>query len=160
VFSIGYMLKDSAGLLMYKISNGELMVFIVHPGGPFWKDKDEGAWSIPKGEVDEGEELLSAAMREVKEETGLEAKEPFIELGSVMQASGKIVYCWAFEGDWTGLLMGSSYVRMEWPLGSGKTISFPEVDKAGFFTLEEARRKLNPAQADFLDRLREKISSK
>lgn len=152
------MLKDSAGLLMYKIVDSELKVFIVHPGGPFWKDKDEGAWSIPKGEIEEGEDTLSAARREVKEETGIEAKEPFIELGHVRQASGKIVYCWAYEGDWAGLLMGSAYVKMEWPIGSQKIISFPEVDKAGFFTIEEARMKLNPAQSELLERLKEKLS--
>lgn len=145
---------------MYKFDKNEegLRVFIVHPGGPFWKDKDEGAWSIPKGEIEDGEiDLLDVAKRELKEETGIDIfsrrKEEFKDLGSVKQKSGKEVFCYAIEGDWSGLLICSSYVEMEWPKQSGKMIKFPEVDKAGFFSLEVSRKKMNEAQREFLDKL-------
>lgn len=155
-------MKQSAGILMYKFSDKKLSIFLVHPGGPFWKGKDEGAWSIPKGEVEDRETyFLPIAIRELKEETGIDLfsrkNEEFIFLESVKQKSGKIVYCWAIEGDWPGLLLGASYVEMEWPLRSGKFIKFPEVDKAGFFPLDIARKKLNDAQREFLDRLEEKL---
>ena len=142
---------------MYRWRGTELEVFIVHPGGPFFVGRDDGYWGIPKGEVEEGEELLEAALREFKEETGLTSSEPYISLGDVVQKSGKVVHAWAFKGDWTGLLMGSSYVTMEWPLRSGKTIKFAEIDKAGFFPLEVARKKMNQAQTAFLDRLVEAV---
>lgn len=156
------MVKTSAGLLMYKIkeSNGrrELMVFIGHPGGSFFKGKETGAWSIPKGEIEEGEDLFSAGRREFKEETGIgspENKEKYIYLGEIRQKSGKRVFCWAFEGDWTGLLMGTSFVELEY---NGKKIKFPEMDGAGFFGIEEAKKKINPAQRELIDRLREKLN--
>ena len=145
---------------MYKFDKNDagLRVFIVHPGGPFWKDKDEGVWGIPKGEIEDGEnDMLEVAKRELKEETGIDLfsrkKEEFADLGSVKQKSGKEVFCYAIEEDWTGLLICSSYFEMEWPTKSGKTIKFPEVDKAGFFFLEMARKKMNEAQREFLDRL-------
>ncbi len=149
--------KTSAGLLMYEIANNELKVFIAHPGGPFWKNKEAGAWSIPKGEPNENENLLNAAIREFKEETGIDAKEPFIPLGTIQQKSGKIVHCWAFEGNWSGLLVTSSHVNMEWPSKSGKFIKFPEIDKAGFFSIEEAKKKINPCQKELIARLAEKV---
>lgn len=152
------MVKTSAGLLMYKKKEGAIKVFLVHPGGPFWKDKDKGVWSIPKGEVEEGEkeDMLIAAMREMKEETGIDApkeRERYSYLGKIKQKAGKIVHCWTFEGDWTGLLMGKSYMTMEIPARSGKFVKFPEVDKAGFFGIEEAKEKINQAQVEFLDKL-------
>lgn len=145
--------KVSAGLLMYKFKNSRIEVFIVHPGGPFFKHKDEGTWSIPKGEIEEGEDYLEAAQREMLEETGVVAKGPFAPLGEVVQKAGKHVHGWAFEGDWSGLLMCKSYASIEWPSRSGKIIRFPEVDKAGFFSPESAKKKINPAQAELIDRL-------
>ena len=153
------MQKTSAGILIYKHNDGKLKLFIVHPGGPFWKDKDEGAWSIPKGEVEQGEEnLLGVAKRELKEETGISIEGNFIDLGEVKQKSGKIVKAWAIEGDWSGLLMCQSFVEIEWPYKSGKKIKIPEVDKAGFFSVEDAKRKINPAQREFIERLQEKLN--
>lgn len=157
-------MKKSAGILIYKWYEEKLKVFLVHPGGPFWKNKDEGVWSIPKGEIEDGEpDFLNIAKRELKEETGIDLfsrkNEEFIFLESVKQKSGKIVYCWAIEGDWSGLLMGTSYVEMEWPLRSGKFIKFPEVDKASFFSLDIARKKMNLVQTAFLDRLKDKLNN-
>ncbi|MEK6824410.1 MAG: NUDIX domain-containing protein [Nanoarchaeota archaeon] len=151
--------KISAGLLMYRF-RPELEVFIVHPGGPFWKNKDESSWSIPKGELEEGEDLLSAAKREFMEETGLKIdSESFIQLGNVTLKSGKIVHAWAFEGDWSGLLMCQSYMNLEWPPRSGKLIKFPEVDKASFFSPEIAKKKINPAQRELIDKLEAVLSN-
>ncbi len=138
----------------------ELEVFIVHPGGPFWKNKDESSWSIPKGELEEGEDLLSAAKREFMEETDLKIdSESFIQLGNVTLKSGKIVHAWAFEGDWSGLLMCQSYMNLEWPPRSGKFIKFPEVDKASFFSPEIAKKKINPAQRELIDKLEAVLSN-
>lgn len=150
--------KISAGLLMYRIKRENIECFIVHPGGPFWKHKDVGAWSLPKGEVEEGESLLDTAQREFHEETGIVPRGPFTPLGSVTLKSGKQVHAWAFEGDWSGLLQTSTYVRLEWPKSSGKTIAFPEIDKAGFFSVSEAQKKLNPAQKEFIERLLIKVN--
>lgn len=154
------MSKTSAGLLMYRIKNNQFEVFLAHPGGPFWKNKD--VWGIPKGELEDGEheDMLKAAIREFKEETGIEPKEPFIPLGEIRQASGKIVHCWAFEGDWSGLLLGSSYVNLEYPTKSGKFIKFPEIDKADFFTIEKAKKKINKSQFALIDRLQEYLKNK
>lgn len=152
------MAKTSAGLLMYKLNEGKLKVFIVHPGGPFWKDKEKGAWSIPKGELEDNEEMIDCAVREMKEETGIDVSgKEFIELGSVVQKSGKKVYCWAFEGDWIGLLICRSYAEIEWPYKSGKKIKIPEIDRADFFEAEKAKLKINPAQKEFIERLEEKL---
>ena len=157
-------MKKSAGVLLYKWNKGKLKVFLVHPGGPFWKDKDEGVWSIPKGEVEEGEnDMLEVAIRELMEETGINLinrqRKEFVYLENVKQKSGKEVFCWAIEGDWSGLLMGSSYVKIEWPLKSGKIIKFLEVDRAGFFPIEQARKKINESQRDFFERLERHFKS-
>ena len=151
--------KISAGLLMYKFDKEKkLRVFLVHPGGPFWKDKDSGAWSIPKGEVDDndGKDLLETAKREFREETGIvspKENEKYFYLGEIEQKNKKIVHAWAFEGDWSGLLMCQSFVEIEWPYKSGKIIKISEVDKADFFTAEKAKEKINPAQFAFIEKL-------
>jgi predicted NUDIX family NTP pyrophosphohydrolase len=138
---------------MYRVREGALEVLLVHPGGPLWAKKDLGAWSIPKGEVDPGEELLLAARRELREELGVEAEGPFLALGSVTQKGGKRVHAWAFAGDCDPGAVRSNTLEMEWPPRSGRRATFPEVDRAEFFGLAAARAKLNPAQAALLDRL-------
>ena len=147
------MAKTSAGLLMYRFRGGTMEVLLVHPGGPFWRKKDEGAWSVPKGEVESGEELLATARREFHEELGLEAAGNFIPLTPIRQKGGKVVHAWAFEGDCDPAAIRGNTFTMEWPPKSGRAIEFPEVDKAAFFDLEAARRKINPAQAALLDQL-------
>ncbi len=150
------MQKISAGLLMYRIKNNNLEIFLVHPGGPFWKGKEDGVWSIPKGEVEDGEDFFECAKREFEEETGIKLKtEKFIELGNVKQKSGKIVHAWAFENDyWSGLLR-QNIITVEFPYKSGRMIKIPEVDKAGFFNVDDAKRKMSPSQFEFVERLRE-----
>lgn len=138
---------------MYRRSAAELEVLLVHPGGPFFAKKDDGAWTIPKGEVGTGEEPLAAAQREFREETGFAASPPFAPLGQVRQAGGKIVIAWAFAGDCDAGAVRSNTFTMEWPPRSGQQREFPEVDRAGWFTLTAARQKLLPAQHPFLDRL-------
>jgi predicted NUDIX family NTP pyrophosphohydrolase len=146
--------KTSAGLLMFRNRSGQLEVFLAHPGGPFFKNKDDGHWTIPKGEIQEGEELLAAAKREFKEEVGIEPRGEFLQLGSVRQKSGKIVHAWAFPGDWEDFRpLQSNTFELEWPPSSGKIQHFPEIDRVAFFTITEARRKLKEAQHPFLDRL-------
>ena len=146
--------KVSAGLLMYRVREGRLEVFLAHPGGPFFAKKDEGHWSIPKGETGPGEDLVSAAMREFKEETGIEPAGEFIELGSVKQRGGKIVHAWAFAGDWDERRpLQSNTFEIEWPPMSGQRQSFPEMDRVAFFSIPEAKRKLTEAQHPFLERL-------
>ena len=153
--------KISAGLLMYRINQGELEVFLAHPGGPFYINKDKGVWSIPKGLVEDGEDYLSAAKREFFEETGLEPKGELIDLGKVRQSSGKIVYAWAFEGDYDPSKgVPSNHFEMQWPPNSGQIRSFPEIDQVNFFDLALAREKINPAQIEFLERLKDYIKSK
>lgn len=148
----------SAGLLMYRRQNNSVEFLLVHPGGPFWKNKDDGAWSIPKGEVQPGEDLLSRARIEFNEELGLEASGNFLPLGSIKQKNGKTVHAWAFEGDLPqGFQLKSNTFEIEWPPHSGKLKEFPEVDRAEFFAEEIARRKINPAQLSFFDRLREAL---
>jgi predicted NUDIX family NTP pyrophosphohydrolase len=147
------MAKASAGLLMYRQRGGRLEVLLVHPGGPFWKNKHEGVWSIPKGEFGPQEEPLTAALREFKEETGLDAEGPFIELGTVRQRSGKTVHAWAFEGDCDPDALHSNSFAMEWPPRSGRQQEFPEVDRAAFYGLAEARQKITPGQLGLLDAL-------
>jgi len=152
--------KTSAGLLMFRLRDGELQVLLVHPGGPYFQNKDDGAWSIPKGEAGEDEELLERAKTEFQEELGIEAVGDWISLGSVKQKGGKTVYAWAFAGELSDdFMLCSSTFEMEWPPRSGKRCQFPEVDRASFFVLEEARKKMNPAQTVFLDRLLEKWNS-
>src|ERR1700745_2166410 len=148
--------KTSAGLLMYRgrsISRASPEVLLAHPGGPFWKNKDDGAWMIPKGEVEQGEELLAAAIREFTEETGLTAVEPFPALGQVKHKSGKTVHAWAFQGDCDPTEIRSHTFELEWPPKSGRKQEFPEIDRAEFFDLSTARRKMLPAELPLLDRL-------
>jgi predicted NUDIX family NTP pyrophosphohydrolase len=147
------MARSSAGLLMYRVRAGVLEVLLVHPGGPFWRSKDAGAWTIPKGEVAPGEDEVSTAVREFKEETGMDAVGPFIDLGTIKQKAGKTVHAWAFAGDCDPATLKSNMTRLEWPRGSGRWMTFPEVDRAEFLPLAEARVKINPAQAELLDRL-------
>jgi predicted NUDIX family NTP pyrophosphohydrolase len=151
--------KTSAGLLMYRHVNEKLEVLLVHPGGPFWKKKDMGAWAIPKGEVKDNEDLFAAAQREFLEETGFTTNGPYIDLGEIRHRSGKRVHVWAFGGDCDPTLLRSNTFEMEWPPKSGKRQTFPEVDKASFYSLEDANEKILEAEAPFLDRLREKLSS-
>ncbi|HEX2204281.1 MAG TPA: NUDIX domain-containing protein [Longimicrobium sp.] len=143
----------SAGLLLFRRTGGALEVFLAHPGGPFWKNKDAGAWTIPKGEVDEGEEPLATARREFEEETGLAPEGPFIELGAVRQKAGKTVHAWACEGDADPDAVRSNVMRTEWPRGSGKWLTFPEVDRCAWFDPQTAREKINAAQVELIDRL-------
>jgi predicted NUDIX family NTP pyrophosphohydrolase len=148
--------KRSAGILLYRLSGGAPEVLLVHPGGPFWARRDAGAWSVPKGEYEDGDDPLASALREFEEETGaaLETGE-LLELGDVKQKSGKVVRAWAAEGDLDPDAVHSNTFTMEWPPRSGRTAEFPEIDRAGWFGIDEAREKLNPAQAEFLDRLLE-----
>ena len=143
----------SAGLLLYRMRDGALEVLLAHPGGPYWQRKDRGSWSIPKGEASEGEELLAAARREFQEETGATADGPALALGHVRMKSGKLVHAWAVEGDFDIARLCSNTFELEWPRGSGVHRSFPEVDRAAWFTLDEARRHILPAQAPLLDTL-------
>jgi predicted NUDIX family NTP pyrophosphohydrolase len=143
----------SAGLLLFRRRPTGLEVFLAHPGGPFWAKRDAGVWSIPKGLLDEGEEPLAAACREFEEETGIQPRGPFLSLGSVVQKAGKAVHAWAWEGDADPELVKSNAVRMEWPTGSGRWLSFPEVDRCAWFDLTTARQKMIPAQAEFISRL-------
>jgi len=140
------MAKQSAGLLLYRFHEGTLEVFLVHPGGPFWAKKDLGAWSIPKGEIDEGEDPLEAARREFEEETGFRPEGMFRELTPVKQRSGKIVHTWAVEGDCDSAAIRSNTFSMEWPPRSGRQQEFPEVDRAGWFSIPEAREKILDGQ--------------
>jgi predicted NUDIX family NTP pyrophosphohydrolase len=148
--------KTSAGILLYRGDGDSLEVLLVHPGGPFWAKKDEGAWSIPKGELDDGEESRACALRELEEEIGSSLgllPEQLIELGEVRLKSGKRVQGWAAEGDFDPATLRSNTFTMEWPPRSGHEREFPEVDRAEWFAPEQARLKINPAQAAFLDRL-------
>lgn len=149
--------KLSAGILLYRIENNQLEVFLVHPGGPFWAKKDEGAWSLPKGEYEPEEDALQAAKREFKEETGFEIAGEFVELGSIKQPSGKVITAWAVQGDCDASAVKSNTFEMEWPPRSGKKAEFPEADRAGWFAIKEARVKILKGQAGFLEELREKI---
>jgi len=143
----------SSGILLYRRTSGSLEIFLAHPGGPFWARRDDGAWTIPKGMVDDGEDLLDAARREFREETGIEAAGPFVPLGSIKQKAGKTVHAWAWEGDADPTTIVSNTTRTEWPRGSGKWITYPEVDRCAWFVVDVARVKINPAQASFIDRL-------
>jgi predicted NUDIX family NTP pyrophosphohydrolase len=144
----------SAGLLMYRRRSGQVQVLLVHPGGPFWKNKDAGAWTIPKGAPIGQENLLDTARREFEEETGFNAGDgPFTALAPIRQKAGKTVHAWAFEGDCDPAQVRSNQFEIEWPPRSGKRISVPEVDRAEFMSLEVARAKINPAQVAFLDEL-------
>jgi predicted NUDIX family NTP pyrophosphohydrolase len=148
------MAKESAGILVYKNVNEELMVLLAHNGGPFFKNKDEGWWTIPKGLINEGEDKLSAAKREFKEETGQTAPEgDYISLGSVKQANNKIVYCWAIEADIDVRSIKSNTFDLEWPPKSGIVKQFPEIDKAEWFNVARAKTKANKAQGELIETL-------
>jgi predicted NUDIX family NTP pyrophosphohydrolase len=152
--------RVSAGLLMFRRTRGGLEVLLAHPGGPFWARKDEGAWTIPKGEATVAEDLLSRAKIEFEEELGIRPAGKLIELGSIKQKAGKVVHAWAFEGDLPlSFELKSNTFEMEWPLRSGKMKQFPEIDRAEFFPEDIARQKINPAQIAFLDRLRDARNS-
>lgn len=149
----------SAGILLFRRRQGDIEVLLAHPGGPFWRGRDAGAWTIPKGLVAPGEALLDAARRELREETGLAPDGPFLSLGSVRQKAGKTVHAWACEGDADPATVTSNTTTIEWPRGSGRRITYPEVDRCGWFALEEARDKLNPAQSELLGRLKSALQS-
>jgi predicted NUDIX family NTP pyrophosphohydrolase len=143
---------------MFRTKRGALEVLLVHPGGPYFQNKDDGAWTIPKGEAAEGEDLLARAKIEFEEELGVAVAGNWLELGSVKQKGGKIVHAWAFAGDLNdGFKVASNTFEMEWPPRSGKIQRFPEIDRASFFPVEEAIRKINVAQTVFLDRLVERL---
>jgi len=145
-------LEVSAGILPFR-RRGELQVLLGHPGGPYWARRDEGAWTIPKGLVDPGENMLAAALREFTEETGFSARGPFIPLSSVKQKSGKTVHAFASKGDFDPEQLACNTFEIEWPPRSGRLQSFPEVDRAGWFSIEEARARILPSQAPILDAL-------
>lgn len=152
--------NTSAGLLMFRRQYEALEVLLAHPGGPFWEKRDEGAWTIPKGLIEEGEDHLVAARREFEEETGLHPTGPFISLGSVKQKAGKIVHAWAWEGDADATLIKSNWMKMEWPSKSGNWVQFPEVDRCEWFRTEEAKLKINAAQAKLIQILEDKLQNK
>ena len=149
--------KKSAGILLYRFNQNTLEVLLVHPGGPYWKNKEFEVWSIPKGEFEEGESALAAAMREFNEETGGGVAGNLIELLPVTQRSGKVVYAWAAEGDINAEGITSNMIQIEWPPRSGKRIDIPEVDKAGWFAAPEAKKRINPGQVDLVDQLVDKL---
>ncbi len=155
--------RTSAGIVPFRYDAGALNVLLVHPGGPFWARKDVGAWSIPKGQHDPGEDPLEAALRELAEETGANVsaidRSALVELGTVTQKGGKIVSAWAAELDLEASTIASNTFVIEWPPGSGREQEFPEVDRAEWLDLEAARTKINPAQAGFLDRLQAALAS-
>jgi predicted NUDIX family NTP pyrophosphohydrolase len=151
--------KTSAGLLLYRRRGGVLEFLLVHPGGPFWKNKDAGAWTIPKGQLGDNEEPLAAAIREFEEELGFKPTGPFIELMPIKQKGGKIVRAWAVEGDCDPTQIKSNTFTMEWPPKSGKQADFPEIDRAEFFKLGEAKEKINPAQIPLLEEICRRIGS-
>ena len=151
------MTKSSAGLVMYRYRNAQLELFLVHPGGPFWRKKDAGVWSIPKGEYTQDDKAFEAAKREFKEETGFAAEGNFIELAPIRQPGGKVVAAWAFEGDCDAGSIKSNTFSMEWPPHSGKQAEFPEVDRAGWFPINAAKKKLLKGQLGFIEQLCEAL---
>ncbi|SDH82106.1 Predicted NTP pyrophosphohydrolase, NUDIX family [Chryseobacterium taeanense] len=152
-------MKTSAGILLFKREEGNFFYFLVHPGGPFWKNKDLGAWSIPKGEVSEGENLLERAKIEFEEETGKGVDGDFIELKPIRQKAGKTVFAWAVEGDIETYDMKSNVITIDWPPKSGKTIEIPELNRWEWFSSDEAKKRINPAQAGFILQLEELLSA-
>jgi len=147
------MRKTSAGILLYKQGREGLQVFLVHPGGPFWKNKDAGAWSIPKGEFAEGEDPLKAAVREFFEETGQQVSGDFLELKPIKARSGKLIFAWALQGDIDPDKIVSNTFPLEWPPRSGKFIDVPEIDRGAWFSLDTALEKINASQAAFITEL-------
>jgi len=151
---------ESAGLVLYRVREDKTEVLLVHPGGPFWKRRDEGVWSIPKGEIEPGETRLDVARREFEEELGMPAPDGDVApLGSIRQAGGKVVHAWAVPGDVDVSRISSDTFTVEWPPRSGRMQEFPEVDRAAWFDLATARQKMLPAQSAFLDRLEQRLSS-
>ena len=152
--------KTSAGILLYRIQNDHIELLLVHPGGPFWKNKDEGAWSIPKGEYTAEEDPLAAALRELAEETGINVKKDIcVPLSPVKQKSGKLVLAWAMKGDLDINKIKSNMFEMEYPARSGKIKSFPEIDKAAWFSISMAKGKINTAQISLIDELVKKLET-
>jgi predicted NUDIX family NTP pyrophosphohydrolase len=155
--------KKSTGILWYRFQNKAMEVFLVHPGGPFWRNKNDSTWSIPKGEFEEGEDPLHAAKREMQEETGINADatglrtSEFIELNPVRQKSGKIVYAWAAKGDFDTSELTSNLFELEWPPKSGKKATFPEVDKGEWFTIKEAKKRILSYQLPLITQLEELV---
>ena len=149
----------SAGVLLFRRPRGELEVFLAHPGGPFWEDRDLGAWTVPKGLVERGEDPLATAVREFEEETGIRPEGPFVPLGGVRQKAGKLVHAWAWEGEADARRVRSNAMRVELPRGSGRWLTFPEVDRCEWFDAETAREKINAAQAELIDRLQATLST-
>jgi predicted NUDIX family NTP pyrophosphohydrolase len=152
--------RTSAGLLMFRSKGGVLQVLLAHPGGPFFRKKDEGAWTIPKGEPNPGEDLLQTAQREFAEETGLKPQPPLIGLTPIRQKGGKVVHAWAFEGDCDPKAIESGLFTMEWPPKSGRHMQFPEVDRAEFFDLDVARKKIKLGQDALIDELEAILKNK
>ena len=152
--------KQSAGILLYRRRSDQLEVFLVHPGGPFWKNKDAGVWTIPKGEFTSDEPALDAAVREFREETGTTLKGPFQPLSPIRQKGGKRVFAWASPGDLDPTTLVSNTFELEWPRGSGKQVTFPEVDKGSWFSLTDARVMINSAQVGFLEELEETVDGR
>jgi predicted NUDIX family NTP pyrophosphohydrolase len=150
-------MKKSAGIILFRNRDSQLQVFLVHPGGPFWKNKDAGAWTIPKGEFTDEEDALEAAKREFKEEVGISIKGNFIPLQPVKQKSGKWVYAWALEKDLDSIKIKSNFFEIEWPPKSGQLKQFPEIDKGEWFTVEEAKLKIIPAQISFVEELNNNV---
>jgi predicted NUDIX family NTP pyrophosphohydrolase len=156
-------MRESAGILLFRIATGEPEVLLVHPGGPFWAKKDLGAWSIPKGEREDGEDPRDCALRELEEELGVApafAADSLIALGSVRQKAGKVVHAWAAEGDFDPAALRSDTFTIEWPPRSGAEREFPEIDRAEWFAPAAARQKILAAQAVFIDRLLERIEDR
>lgn len=151
--------KKSAGILLYRLQNDNWEVLLVHPGGPFWAKKDLGAWSIPKGEFDENENPLDAAKREVEEETGMKVQGDFIELTPVKQKSSKLIYAWALRGNFDAAQIKSNTFEIEWPPKSGKKKSFPEVDKAAWFKIGEAKKKITEGQLPLINEIETKLAA-
>jgi predicted NUDIX family NTP pyrophosphohydrolase len=145
--------KFSAGLLLYRLQSNTLEVLLVHPGGPFFKNKDAGAWSIPKGETESGEEMLATAQREFQEEIGFLPTGPFLELAPVKQKGGKTVQAWAVAGDCDVATVVSNTFTIEWPPRSGRMVTFPEIDRAEFFSIDQAKAKINAGQLPLLEEL-------
>ncbi|HZI84524.1 MAG TPA: NUDIX domain-containing protein [Casimicrobiaceae bacterium] len=149
----------SAGVLLYRVRGGALEVFLVHPGGPYWRSKDAGAWSIPKGHLEAGDDAFAAAKREFLEETGSPVEGEFIPLVPVKQPGGKVVHAWAVEGDIDASSIRSNAFSIEWPPRSGKLQEFAEVDRGEWFSLDEARRKILTGQRGFLDQLQNRLGA-
>jgi len=152
--------RVSAGLLMYRIHDGRLQVLLAHPGGPFFKNKDDGTWTIPKSEIEPGEDLLEAAKREFKEETGVTPTSPFIALRPIKQKGGKIVHAWAFKGNCDSSAIVSNTFTTEWPPKSGRQMEFPEMDRAEFFDVPAARRKIKAGQEALIEECEQMVVGK